>query len=107
MSRTVKLYDHHTEGYVPDDCIAIVKYTDNLDTWDGRNRSSGSTGHHIGIRKITRGQYEGQWYVCHGSDWQGSCDIAFLITEYEAKQLCLNHDHDMYEELFGDPLDVL
>ena len=105
--RTVKLYAGEREDFACNcDCIAIVKYVENLDTWDGRNMGSGSIGHHIGVRKIEHGSYAGKWYVCRGSDWQGSTNEAFLITEDEAKQLCMNTNHDKYEELFGVKLEV-
>ena len=104
--RTAKLYSGTYEGYESIPCIAIVKYVDNLDQWDGHNMSSGSAGHHLGIRKIERGNYSGQWYVCHGSDWQGSYDVAYLIDEDEAIQLCMDNNHIDFEGLFGRPLEI-
>lgn len=82
------------------DVIGLVPYTSNLDHWDGNNYTSGSTGCHIGIGKTK----SGKWYVCYGTQWQGSQDTAYLISADRAKQLCLNHDPGMYEELFGEPV---
>lgn len=31
------------------DLVAVVKYNNDLDFWDGRNFSCGSTGRHLGI----------------------------------------------------------
>ena len=106
--RTVKMYEGcKREDFEPRHVVAIVKYVQNLDTWDGRNFSSGSAGQHIGIRKITRGVFAGKWYVCYGTDWQGQEDEAFLLEDEEdAKQICLDYDPDSYESLFGEKLEV-
>jgi hypothetical protein len=86
-----------------DNCIGMVDYTDNLDRWDGHNMTSGSSGRHLGIGRCKKG-----WYVCNGTQWQGERDNAQLISEEEAKQLCLNHNPEKYQDLFGEkPPDLM
>ncbi len=86
-----------------DEVIGLVEYTDNLDRWDGSNHTCGSPGRHLGIGRLRDGRY----YVCHGTNWQGEKDFAEVITEEEAKKLCLKHNPDVYEELFGEEPPVL
>ena len=80
--------------------IGVVDYVDNLDTWDGNNYTSGRPGRHIGINKTK----SGEWYVCYGTQWQGEQSHAKIITEEEAKQLCIEHDHDQYSGIFGEDI---
>ena len=81
-----------------DEAIGTVEYTNNLDHWDGSNHTSGSTGHHLGVGKLK----DGRFYVCHGTQWQGERNSAEVITEDEAKSLTLQHNPEIYEELFGE-----
>ena len=81
----------------------MVEYTSNLDHWDGHNYTSGSTGHHIGVSKTKSGEF----YVCHGTQWQGERDYAEIITEEQAKELCLHHKPAQYLNLFGEELPEL
>ncbi len=83
--------------------VGVVEYTNNLDRWDGRNMSSGSLGRHIGIGKTKDGKY----YVCHGTQWENETDFAEIVSEEEAKKLCLKHNPDIYEEIFEEPLKIL
>jgi hypothetical protein len=83
--------------------IGIVDYIDNLDRWDGRNFNSGRNGRHLGVGRCKKG-----WYVCNGTQWQGERDNAQLISEEEAKQLCLNYNPEKYQDLFGEePPDLM
>ena len=84
------------------EAIGLVDYTANLDHWDGHNFTCGSTGHHLGIGKLK----DGRFYACHGTQWQGERDYAEVISETEAKKLCLSNDPDVYGNLFGEPAPV-
>lgn len=81
----------------------MVSYTDNLDHWDGRNRTCGETGRHLGIGKLKDGRY----FVCYGTQWQGERDYAEIIDEASAKELCLKHNSEVYAEIFGEEPPVL
>ncbi len=81
------------------DVIGMVRYTANLDHWDGRNWTSGSRGHHLGVGKTK----DGRFYACYGTQWEGEEDYAIIISEKEAKRLVLKHSPARYEELFGEP----
>lgn len=80
--------------------IGVVEYTDNLDHWNGNNWTSGRTGRHLGIGRTA----DGRFYVCYGTEWQGERNRAEIISENKAKELCLRHDSEMYEDLFGEDL---
>jgi hypothetical protein len=78
-----------------DEVIARVTYTDNLDFWDGSNRTCGSTGRHKGLTKLRDGRY----VLIHGTQWQGERDWAEVITPEEALQEILRGDNlDLLEE---------
>lgn len=93
----VRLFDDNGEA------IGMVEYTANLDHWDGSNQTSGDTGRHLGIGRLK----DGRFYVCHGTQWQGERDSANIIPEVDAKELCLRHNPDVYEEIFGEAVPVL
>lgn len=85
-------------------CLGRVKYTDNLDHWDGRNMTCGSTGRHLGIGKLK----DGRFYLCHGTQWQGERDYAEIVSEQEAKQAVLDTGDDaLFREMFGESIPVL
>ena len=70
---------------VYDDCgdvVARVRYNQDLDFWDGRNYTCGSTGRHKGLTKLKDGRY----VLIHGTQWQGEKDSAEIITTEEALQ---------------------
>ena len=83
--------------------IGLVKYTDNLDHWDGHNWTCGSTGRHLGIGKLKNGRY----YLCHGTQWEGGKDRAEVVTEEEARDAVLRHNPDIHKDIFGEPAPVL
>ena len=87
----VRLFDGET-------AIGLVEYTANLDHWDGRNWTCGSTGRHLGLGKLK----DGRFYVCPGTQWQGERDSARIVTEDEAKSLCMEHNPDVFAEIFGE-----
>ena len=78
--------------------IGLVPYTSNLDHWDGHNWTCGSMGRHLGIGKTKDGRY----YLCHGSQWEGERDYAEIVDEETAKAAVLEHNPDIYEEIFGE-----
>jgi hypothetical protein len=71
----VNVYD---EGEV----VARVRYNCNLDFWDGRNFTCGTTGRHKGLTKLKDGRY----VLIHGTQWQGEKDYAEIITPQQALQ---------------------
>jgi len=77
--------------------IARVEYNNDLDTWDGSNWTSGSTGHHLGITKLKDGRY----VLIHGTQWQKESDWAEIIDEDEAIQQILKRDKDELLDEFG------
>jgi hypothetical protein len=62
--------------------VATVKYSENLDYWDGNNYTCGSTGRHKGLTRLKSGDY----VLVHGTQWQGERDHAEIITAEEALQ---------------------
>ena len=62
--------------------VARVRYNQNLDFWDGRNFTCGSTGRHKGLTKLKDGRY----VLIHGTDWQGEKDWAEIISSEQALQ---------------------
>jgi len=80
----VNVYDD--EGNV----IGKVRYNADLDFWDGRNWTCGSTGRHQGITKLKDGRY----VIIHGTQWQGERDTAEVVTAEDALQAILKSGHD-------------
>ena len=70
--------------------IGRVRYNADLDFWDGRNWTCGSTGRHQGIAKLKDCRY----VLIHGTQWQGERDTAELVTAEEALQAILKSGHD-------------
>jgi len=91
----VNVYDEDGE------IIAEVKYNSNLDYWDGRNMTSGSTGRHKGITRLKDGRY----VLINGTQWQGEKDHAGIITPEMALQEILRSgntgllDEEKFKEL--------
>jgi len=69
--------------------IGRVRYNADLDFWDGRNWTSGSTGMHQGITKLKDGRY----VLITGTQWQGEKDSAAVVTPEEALQAILKSGH--------------
>lgn len=84
MATKVNVYDE--DGVV----IARVTYTDNLDHWDGSNRTCGSTGRHLGLAKLKDGRYA----LIHGTQWQGERDYAEIISAEDALQQILRSGNE-------------
>ena len=89
--------------YDDDEPIGVVEYTDNLDTWNGSNSQCGGVGLHMGIGKLKNGGF----YLCHGSQRQGSNDYAETIDKDIAKSMVLRYNPDIYEDIFGWKPDIL
>ena len=77
-----------------EEVIARVRYIQNLDFWDGRNFTCGSTGRHKGLTKLKDGRY----VLIHGTQWQGEKDYAIVISAEQALQEILKSgNHDLLE----------
>jgi len=75
--------------------VARVRYTSNLDFWDGRNWSSGSMGHHQGLTKLRDGRY----VIVYGSQWQGDRPWAEIVSPERALQAIVHSDNlDLLDE---------
>lgn len=69
--------------------IARVKYNEDLDYWDGRNHTNGGSGMHKGLTKLK----DGRFVIIIGSQWQGSIDYAYIVTDDEALQQIMRSDN--------------
>ena len=67
-----------------------MKYTNNLDFWDGHNWSNGSPGTHLGITKLRNNQY----VLVHGTDWEGQRDYGEIVSSKEALDAILRTQHE-------------
>ena len=76
----INIYDEHNN------ILGRVNYSTNLDFYDGRNYSCGSTGLHQGLTKLKNGNY----VLIHISDWQGSSHHAEIISAEQALQEVLH-----------------
>ena len=77
-----------------EEVVARVRYNQNLDFWDGRNFTCGSTGRHKGLTKLKDGRY----VLIHGTQWQGEKDYAIVISAEQALQEILKSgNHDLLE----------
>lgn len=86
------------------DLVAVVKYNNDLDFWDGRNFSCGSIGRHLGITKLKDGRY----VLIHGTDWQGERDYAEIVTDEEALDAIISTGHvELLEKKKFEPLKKL
>lgn len=85
--------DYDVNVYEDGEVVARVKYNQNLDFWDGRNYTCGSTGRHKGLTRLKDGRY----VLIHGTQWQGEFDNAEIISSQQALQEILSSESD---ELF-------
>jgi hypothetical protein len=84
----IPVYDE--EGEV----IGEVEYNSNLDFWDGRNSTCGSTGRHKGLTQLESGEY----VLIHGTQWQGERDYAEIISpERAVKEIIASGNHELFE----------
>lgn len=91
MSNKVNVYDENAN------IIARVNYNENLDYWDGRNHTCGSTGKHKGLTRLKNGDF----VLIYGSQWQGDRDSAEIITKEQALQEILKSGNDSLLEKFN------
>lgn len=73
-----------------DNILGRVKYSTNLDSYDGSNYCSGHTGRHQGLTKLKNGNY----VLIHISEWQYENNHAEIISAEQALQEVL-HCGDM------------
>jgi hypothetical protein len=90
----VPVYEHDDCGDGRGAIVGRVKYNSNLDHWDGNNWSDGGVGTHLGITRLSK---SGRMVRIHGTQWQGSKDRAYVMTDAEAIQLILDNDPDELE----------
>ena len=75
--------------------VARVEYSENLDRWDGRNYTCGSTGRHKGITRLKNGEY----VLIHGTQWQGERDNGEVIDADRALQEIMESENvELLEE---------
>jgi hypothetical protein len=74
--------------------IARVNFSNNLDTWNGRSFTCGSTGRHKGIARLS----DGQFVLIHGTQWQGEESRAVVVSPYEALQEIIGSNNDQLLE---------
>lgn len=79
--------------------IARVQYNDNLDFWDGRNWTCGSTGRHLGLTRLRK---SGQYVLIHGTDFQGEQDRAEIVTDEEAYRAIISSGNTELLDKFPD-----
>jgi hypothetical protein len=74
--------------------VARVEYNSNLDFWDGRNWTSGSTGRHLGYTRLKSGKF----VLIHGTQWEGEKASAEVVTPSELVQAAARTGHldDIY-----------
>ena len=86
--------EYRVNVYEDGEVIARVRYNQDLDYWDGRNFTCGSTGRHKGLTKLKDGRY----VLIHGTQWQGEKDYAIVISAEQALQEILKSgNHDLLE----------
>ncbi|WP_041808492.1 hypothetical protein [Evansella cellulosilytica] len=80
--------------------VARVKYNEDLDFWDGRNRTNGGVGRHLGITKLKDGRY----VLIYGTQWQGEKDYGLIVSPEEALNEILksNNDELLDQKRFAD-----
>jgi len=76
--------------------IGQVEYNSNLDFYDGRNYTCGSTGRHKGLAQLEDGRY----VLIYGTQWQNERDHAVVITPEEAVQEILKSGNENLFEKF-------
>jgi hypothetical protein len=79
--------------------IARVEYNSNLDFWDGKNWTCGSTGRHLGLTRLRK---SGQYVLIHGTDFQGEQDRAEIVTDEEAYRAIISSGNIELLEKFPD-----
>lgn len=84
----VNVYDNN--GNV----IGTVKFNNNLDVWNGNNWQNGGLGMHLGITRMSNGEY----VQINGTNWEGREDHAEIISEEKAFQLIMKYSPELLEE---------
>ena len=79
--------------------IARVEYNSNLDFWDGKNWTCGSTGRHLGLTRLRK---SGQYVLIHGTDFQGEQDRAEIVTDEEAYRAIISSGNIELLDKFPD-----
>ena len=84
--------------YKDHEIIAVVKYNNNLDVWNGSNWQNGGTGRHLGISAIMNKDGEKRFVLIHGSDWEGQSDYGEIISDEHAFQKIMRYNPELLDE---------
>jgi len=77
-----------------DEIVGEVEYNSNLDFWDGRNNTCGSTGRHRGLTQLESGEY----VLIHGTQWQGERNHGEIISPEQAvREIVASGNHELFE----------
>ena len=80
--------------------IGVVEYNKILDRWNGdyfdSKYNAGVDGFHMGIGKLVDGNY----YICFGMDNINTRSYAIEVSEYDAEQIVLKHNPNVFKEIF-------
>jgi len=75
--------------------IAEVEYNSNLDFWDGRNNTCGSTGRHKGLTQLETGEY----VLIHGTQWVDERNSGEIISpEVAVSEIIRSGNLDLFEK---------
>ena len=72
-----------------DTVVGHVTPNTKLDTWDGNNYTSGSTGCHIGYTRLKK---SGKFVLIHTTQWQGCKDYGVIISPEELVRLAIENN---------------
>lgn len=95
MTGKIPVYDDEECGCV----IGHVSPNTKLDTWDGNNYTSGSTGCHIGYTRLKK---SGKFVLIHTTQWQGGEDYGEVISPEDLVRLAIEK-HSLVEVLEDYP----
>jgi len=107
MSEEEKVNVYDGDGEV----IARVRFTRNLDSWDGHNWGCGGTGNHEGLTKLKDGRY----IIVYSSQFEGNRPYGEIVSKERALHAIMVTDNldlldekrfeelkQMYEEKYSD-----
>jgi len=81
--------------YDNEEIVATVSYNDNLDYWDGNNRTNGGVGLHKGLTRLKK---SGKYVLIHGTQWQGSRDYAEVVSKKQAvREIIASGNNELFE----------
>lgn len=82
------------------DVVARVAVNSNLDFWDGRNMTCGSTGRHKGITRLKKTK---EFVLISTTQWQGERDYAEIISDDQAYQeIAKSENEELMKKYFPE-----